>query len=336
MRVRRPTAVLMAALTTVLVLGAIAIVAIAIARDGNGGTTARAAADATPTTSESSDVVPWVDRPAPQYTPSPTPTPTAEYRDCSASDLAAKFGFGGAGAGTFFQQIVFANTGREPCTLDGAAREVVGVRGDGSRRTLARASDAMGTAPGNGSGPANLSPGDKARTSVTTTEACGDGQSGQTDLYQSLVFVLADGSEVTANAPSPVNAICGLGYFAFGVALPQEPASPPDALQASTDLPSELPAGTTVTYTVTLTNSSDHVVSLDPCPSYEQFIGYVSARSENYYYLNCDSVREIQAGQSVRYSMQMSVPSGLDTAKFIWHLQGTDVAVGAMPTITSG
>ncbi len=284
-------------------------------------------------------MVPWVDRPALKYTPSPRPTPTAQFRDCTAADLAAKFGSGGAAAGTFYQRIALTDRSAEPCSLDGAPARVDGIRADGSQRTLASASGSMGTAPGLGPGAANLSPGDQAFVTVATSDACSAGQAGQTDRYASLVLVLDDRSEIDARPPSPINAVCGLDYFDFGIEQPAEPdqTSPLDALQASTDLPSELPAGKTVAYTVTLTNTSDRLVSLDPCPSYQQFIGLAPSVLEfSYDYLNCDTVQHIKPGQSVRYEMRLDVPEKPQRAKFSWTLQATQVGVGGTPIITSG
>ena len=65
-------------------------------------------------------------------------------------------------------------------------------------------------------------------------------------------------------------------------------------------------AGSWLSYTVTLTNSSRHVFRFGrTCPAYTEGIG---ADQDQAFILNCHAVGSIGAGQSVRFAMRVRVP----------------------------
>jgi Protein of unknown function (DUF4232) len=284
-------------------------------------------------------VVPWSDSPAPHVTPSPAPTPTAAYDDCTASQLSkASVDGSGPAAGTFYEDLRVTNTSDRPCTLTGGPAKVVGVRADGSQTTL---DDAIG--PNDialkGPGPVNMRPGEHAWLTLATADGCDAVIAGRHDRVASLVVVLRDGGKVDVNLPDPLDIVCGVSASEFGAAAPPSPdeTSPLDVLRAELHVPDTVPPGEPLDFTVTLTNTSDHDVTLSPCPSYAEAVFPIQTAHEpsiERYCLNCDALKQIAAGSSVTLAMQIDVPDGAGLAKFWWMVQGT--TLGAARGVTLG
>ena len=81
-------------------------------------------------------------------------------------------------------------------------------------------------------------------------------------------------------------------------------------------------AGTTLHYTITLSNPTKTTITLRPGPAYSEGVyasGLVVRRSLA---LNCDTIHAIAANKRVRYAMQLTVPSraAAGIAKFSWSL----------------
>lgn len=151
----------------------------------------------------------------------------------------------------------------------------------------------------------------------------------------------------TVSAPADVVATCGIGVTQLGQAQPQPtpPASPYDGLTADMQVPDTVVGGSTIEYTITLTNRSDHAIALDPCPTYQQALYFATAPpvprpQPEFFELNCDTVHAIAAGQSVSYAMRIQVPqvSAITcTAKFLWLMpDGMGVGTGRALTVTNG
>src|SRR6266542_853427 len=143
--------------------------------------------------------VPWVDRPAPAYTPPAPPPPTAppaKYAPCTAADLTGRLSKNfGAYMGHYVRYLVLANVSGRPCTLAGGPSEVTGLRADGSRVRLARAS---GDGPDpNLIGPANLRPGHSAQIAITTASMCPDAPAScRKDDYTAVAVGIGGSGEV--------------------------------------------------------------------------------------------------------------------------------------------
>lgn len=298
----------------------------------------------TPATTAPAGVVPWVDRPAPAYTPEPTPTPSARYRSCTANQLTGRDGGGGAAA-TFLRTLLLTNDSGQPCTLAGRPRAVVGVRADGSNRTFPSTG---GTAAFNLITPANLRPGQSARTVLSYSGTC---HLAPGPVYTSALIELAGGGDVpvsfrAANQsyPGPLAPGCRVFASAFGVPAPPSPeaTSPLDVLAATTHLPATFAAGTTEPYTVSLHNPTGRRVALRPCPSYQEFAyplgggGGGPAFTLARYYLDCRAAPDIPAHGTVTFAARLTVPKALGPAKFGWLLQGTTVVRRGLITITPG
>lgn len=128
------------------------------------------------------------------------------------------------------------------------------------------------------------------------------------------------------------------------LAFQEGPAPTPtglDAVSVAASLPPSAQLGTTMLYSVTLTNSTSQPVSFSTCPSYtehlSQPISSTTVRTtEETYVLNCPSI--IPANGSLTFAMEMAVPSGWSagSAKFLWNLETqAQPAAGGVVQLTS-
>jgi hypothetical protein len=105
-------------------------------------------------------------------------------------------------------------------------------------------------------------------------------------------------------------------------------------------LPSQATIGQPMHFAVALTNHNSQLpVSLDPCPVYTIELSVVrsdgkeDARITKEYTLNCSVVKEISAGKSVAFEMQVDIPANLpatDSLVLLWWF-GTSQNIQALP-----
>ena len=287
-------------------------------------------ADVTTTTTVAvSTVVPWVDRPAPPYVPPEEPVVTfpTDARPCQSADLDVRAGPGGGGMGNELSQFLFTNRSTTPCVLNGYPT-IAGVSANGD---LTELSATQGTYFGDPGPPANIAPGEVAALNVATVGPC------KTDPAQSIVFPtlrlgLPGGDTVDVSGEG-IDIFCGISVSLFGVPArtPPPPPTIESPLKVSLAMPEAVQPGEQLVYTVTITNASGTAYPLDPCPTYTQAVG----SSIGDYYLNCDAVSVIDAGQSVTFEMRIAVAADAsqgDATKFGWslHVPGDPGAGGAM------
>jgi hypothetical protein len=167
-------------------------------------------------------------------------------------------------------------------------------------------------------------------------DSCDALLAGQHDLFTRVRVSMPGGGTTEVPIPDGFDDICGggAGYFTSDSPPPESPQS---ALEARIDAPAVAIAGTTLRYTVTLTNPTGRDVALDPCPTYEEYVatagnptGPVSGTvtsTELHYRLNCSEVRSIAAGDHVTYAMELAIPADHRTgpAKFGWISSTGDV-----------
>lgn len=224
------------------------------------------------------------------------------------------------------------NTSATPCTLNGYPTKFVGVRKDGSQRVLHPSHGTMFDA--SGYWPANLQPGGSSSLIIATGDGCQalNQPTPQPDPYAGELVGLPGGGQVSGSAGFDPS--CGLGVSQLGTPAPS-PADPNAyaGLVVSVDRPDTAPAGALMHFTVTLHNTSESTVRLDPCPVYSEGIYGDSAHSY-VYTLNCDKITAIQPGESVIYAMQIPVPSHPGTAKFGWSIPAGSLFTGGILTIT--
>lgn len=146
--------------------------------------------------------------------------------------------------------------------------------------------------------------------------------------YQSLtISIPSGGSLVIGNLRLPV--ACGIFSTPFFTMKPQPtyPKNPLVALVPRLRLPATVLAGTTLSYVVALTNSSNQKITLSPCPGYLEN-STIPTKFE--YRLNCQNVRTIPARDTVTYKMKMSIPSTAPSGvtRVGWILFGATTVMG--------
>jgi len=100
--------------------------------------------------------------------------------------------------------------------------------------------------------------------------------------------------------------------------LPAEPAY--ITMAVSIAAPASVYLGSTLNFTVTLTNRSSREYRLSPCPDYLEILGAKDATAT--YQLNCSAMGTIAAGRSTVFEMRLNVPASLraGTARLYWAL----------------
>lgn len=267
-------------------------------------------------------VVPWLDRPLPRYvTPieKPIPYPTSAA-PCRAGQLRVSQGRQGAGLGNDLDELVFTNTSTTSCLLRGYPT-ISAETPTGTRRVLHPQRN--GTYFGR-LAPADLAPGRHVFLDLATSAGCEGGRKPIT-RYKELVFTLPNGDRLRAGA-IVVGVQCGLSMSEFGLQLHYSfsgatPGSP-GSLQARLHPPAIVRAGTTLHYTVTLSNPTSVTVALDPRLGYTQAVYTKAGSVRATFGLNGSSVRSIPAHGQVRYAMQLKLPetAARGTGKLGWTL----------------
>jgi hypothetical protein len=282
-------------------------------------------------------VVPWVDRTAAPPAPPPSPRPApARYPSCAAHDITARAQGSGAAAGNISTRIKLTNTSGSPCTLAGYPTRLIGVKADGDTRVLHAFHGTMFDQAS--AWTANLIPMESAGMEIATADGCSAINSphptrrGRRDAFVGEILGLPGGGNVTAQGH--FDSACGVGVSRIG--QPSRPAPDPRAyagLTLSVDRPASADAGTTLRFTVTLANHSDHAVKLVPCPVYQEGIFAGRRSRQRTYRLNCATVGSIGVGQMVVYAMQIPVPTATGEAKFGWSIPEASLFNGGVLTI---
>jgi hypothetical protein len=287
-------------------------------------------------------VVAWVDRPAPPYTapqPIPLPYPTAAPA-CRVDQIHASGAAVGFATGNVDERFRFSNVSRASCLLRGFPT-ISALAPDGRRVRLHPARSPRGDFFGV-LVPAAMPPGHHVYLDLATEDVtC---RLGLPFVYRNLTFLLPNGRRLITQTRLP--RFCG-GWRISRFGLPERTTAtaPPslgsvDTLRVAIAVPSLAQAGATLRYLVTITNPTDTLVRLEPCPSYTEWF-YLPANPIDHhrspaFLLNCDAVDRIAPGEHVRYEMRLrlpAMPSGV--AKFGWHLN-TPNEPGAGSALTIG
>ena len=163
-----------------------------------------------------------------------------------------------------------------------------------------------------------LDPGDEVQVQVSSPYDCGK------PLLESTGFVLALGTGRLHVPHARMAVQCGGGLADFSARDTSTVAATPAArLRARLSrVPGSVGPGSTLSYTVTLTNPAPRRVSLEQCPSYEEGIkGQPS--SVHRYQLNCHGAPSIGPHRGVTFAMQLPLPEQADEGAAVldWHLQ---------------
>lgn len=272
--------------------------------------------------------------------PYPTTTTTLPPAPlCQSGQLEASSARGGVGFGNIETTVDLANVG-STCRLQGYP-DLIGIAPNGNAPLMPGKS---GTFFGNLVA-SNLPSGHVGELLLGTSGNCDavnhqDQRPWTTDAYDGLEIVLPQGMGIVAvnfGTGFSFNTACGLSESQLGVPgkVPQYP--PPtgtfQALTATIQAPISVSWDSTLSYTVTLHNSSNQPVSLRPCPSYTESFGIGSKAGTVHgqlvsktYGLNCERRRALAPKGSLTFAMELRLPRATvaGTADLSWKANTLD------------
>ena len=272
--------------------------AVAITVASSGGTK--------PTPGRELQMVAWRPIPAHQGAIRLTST-TSAPPSCRPGQLQVSTGGGGGAGGTFYVPVHVRNSGADGCTL--ADRKL----------TLhwARTGHSVADAPRH----RVLLPG---RTQTYRLGFGGDCVTlpSETVLHVPLRASL-NGSNVPTRAAQVPDTVTGCATATLtaveAVDAEDSGTGPFSALRVSLDIPTRASRGSTLSYTMTLTNTGTSAFTFNNCPTYTEMAGSATRRiSERTYTLNCAGHRSIAPGTSRTYAMQLPLPEGTGLTKLAW------------------
>ncbi len=271
-------------------------------------------------------LVPWVDAPATvPATTTTTTTTLAANAACTPRELRPGVALSGAAGGSLYVRVPLANAGPGACRLP-ASPSISAVDASGRRVTLY---EATRNAPG---APSALAAGGRTYLAIATSDSCGAGGTAVPGRpYRDLEAVLPTG---TLPLPVPPVDVCaGLSAWfdaSFGAGATPPPAVPGSVGSLSVAIPGLLPAGgapvtvkagSTLHYTVMLSNPTAAAVVLDPCPVYQEGIYPAAGQpAQETFSLNCSALTAIPARGQVGYEMVIETPAGAGVAKLWWRI----------------
>jgi len=279
-------------------------------------------------------VVAWVNRPAPSLTPKPSPLPSyGTAPECGHGALGEpRSGHVGFGLGNTNIQISIRNVSRAACELKGYPI-VYGVAANGAVTRLRTPHGSYFGDPGP-EGP--IGPGKTVAVNFSGGDTCDKHL-----VYPTFRLLLPSGDRVDVQNHG-FDAGCGVDVSRFGVPGLSPPPEQSSLLETRVDAPHSAAIGSTLSYTVTITNGGDVGYELSPCPTYEEYVyvsdGPTAKSTRRDEYLNCDTVTEIPAGGSVTYAMVIDVPAEAGTGKLGWILNvpGRPAAGAAIDVLGAG
>ena len=247
---------------------------------------------------------------------------------CRASNLSVTAGFGGAAAGNVSNPFVLTNTGSAGCVLQGYPSRLQGWQ-DGRWQDLRFTQGTFFIEEDPSPSPVDLAPGGQAELILGTEDACNGGDVGASKLFSRLLVTLPD--QTTLELNEAINTFCGLDVSSFHpLPIPQSSApisspGPLSGLQVQMHAPTTATAGTTLSYTVTVSNPTDADIALDPCPRWQALIdnpvgpdGMTQVSGP----LDCATTPSVSAHGGFTVQTRINVPTAAGTAKFVWWLTG--------------
>ena len=276
---------------------------------------------------------------APSSAPISSPATAVRFARCRATDLQVTAGQGGAATGNLSQPFEITNIGTAGCALQGYPTALDGWQAGAWHRLKFEDGTffyvEQPTPP-----PVELTPGTAAELIIGTSDACNGGYVGDSKLYTRWRATLPGGGTIDLNAPT--NAFCNLDVSSFHPMPPPQPPEPTptpgpfDGLQFEMHAPATAVAGSTLSYDVTLTNTTDADVALTPCPTWTEYIAVQSdpagiVRTSGPF--DCTAIPSVPAHESITIPMVIKVPEAAGVAKFVWWFDGTSGAASEILTV---
>lgn len=243
-------------------------------------------------TSAPATAVPWLDKAgrAPAFTGGP---PTA--RPCLLADLSTparlqKWGGIWQGADSGYFEI--ENSSSTMCQLDFPS-QVTATTPSGVRHVVFKKFENEWYV---------LPPGARIQVQITSAPGCG-----QATRASSISLTIPAGELVVSPAPMHLDCRPELISFVAPRAL-MEMLTPASSLEATIEgAPATGFRDNVITYQVTLTNPGSEPVAFTECPVYQEGLKDYPD-SQAIYVLNCKDHPFIEAGSSMTYEMQLSIP----------------------------
>ena len=236
--------------------------------------------------------------------------------NCASSALEVTINGGGGAGGTFWVPVTVHNTSSAACTLRDSSLDVTWAPGSKLNRT--------------GGATRALLAGGSQTYLMGFSGSCMKVPSGSI-TYRPVAAALSDVPIATRGSGVPTF----LSSCSDAIFTPKETTDPEDAgtgpysmLRARIDLPSDLRAGGTVTYTLAVTNTGEDAFKFAACPTYTEGVNVEGQVATASYTLNCGGV-SIQPGATISFDMQIDLPAGTGTAKFAWLMENGPSAVTA-------
>ena len=281
------------------------------------------------------DPVPWISAtPATLLLPTPSPTVIpVGTRPCQTTDLHAVFGgIGAMTGGQLAASILLGNRSASACVLAGTPGVQLFDRAGHqipltTTVALGMPSDPVLVQPGTADVQAHIPREGVAYLEVDWQTHDGAGNpcvSSPPDAAAVGVSLPGGRESLRVSVADPMSMVSTIApcYSRLSVSAFQhwpapEPSPTPDPLASLTiriDTPSSVSRGSILHYTVTLQNTgTEAVVFPTECPTYGEWgANSVQAFAKDFYVLNCRPVGSIAPGQSVRFAMQITVPSGTE------------------------
>ena len=298
--------------------------------------------------------VPWISA-TPTTMLLPTPSLTvipAGTRPCQAADLQAVFGgIGALTGGQLGASILFGNRSASACVLEGVP--AVQLFDSGGHQIPLTTRPAEGMPPPE---PVLVQPGTAdVQAYIARAGIAYVGIEWQTHDEAGLACVPTPREATTVvvsfpgggssprvavsdamarwNTIAPCYGLVAVSAFQQWPAPEASPApNPLESLTIRIDAPSSVPAGSVLRYTVILQNTGSEPVAFPTdCPVYLEWAAdSTRAFAKESHVLNCRPVGTIAPGQSVRFAMQIPVPSGTQPGLYDlrWQFVGmADLAV---------
>lgn len=274
----------------------------------------------------SAPAVPWLNQPVAAKAPA-TPAAARGAHPCASGELQVAAGPAGAYRGQATQEIRLTNIGTAACHLTGFPSAQLQPAGEAPQTV-----GASETAPQLANERIDLAPGEGVVMLLGTPGSCEAANQPERKVSKRLQLALPGGGLKVLDGVH-VDTLCGRASVIKFHPVQNDAAvsaklaklgSSLHQLTGTLSVPDEATRGSTLHYTVTLSNPTGNPISLAACPAYTQSLYADGKAADSTLRLNCGAAgAQIAANSSVSFEMQAQVPADLaaGNVKLSWTLQ---------------